>query len=39
MVCTVIDIIMARSLRSLAGVLYGEYGDFELERNIYITTL
>ena len=26
MVFTVFDIFMARSLRSLAGVLYGEYG-------------
>ena len=38
MIFTVFDIIMARSLRSLAGFCMGEYRDFELERNIYITT-
>ena len=39
MVFTVIDIIMARSLRSLAGFCMGGVGGiFELERNIYITT-
>ena len=34
MVFTVFDIIMARSLRSLAGFCMGEYRDFEPERNI-----
>ena len=39
MVCTVIGIIMAHSLRSLAGFCMGSMGKLELERNIYITTL
>ena len=39
MVFTVIDIIMARSLRSLAGFCMGSMGKLELVRNIYITTL
>ena len=39
MVFTVFDTIMARSLRSLAGFCMGEYRDFELEKNIIITTL
>ena len=39
MVFTVIDIIMARSLRSLAGFCIRNMGKLELVRNIYITTL
>ena len=39
MVFTVFDIFMARSLCSLAGFCMGEYRDFELEKNIIITTL
>ena len=39
MVFKVFDIFMARSLRSLAGFCRGEYRKFELERNIYITTI
>ena len=39
MIFTVIDIFMARSLRSLAGFCMGEYRDFGSERNIIITTL
>ena len=38
MVFTVFDIIIARSLRSLAGFCMGSMGKLELERKIYITT-
>ena len=38
MVFTVFDTIMARSLRSLAGFCMGEHRDFEMEKNILITT-
>ena len=31
MAITVIDVIMACSLRSLAGSCIGEYGDFKVE--------
>ena len=38
MLYTVFDIIMARSLCSLAGFCIVEYRDFEMEKNIIITT-